>query len=361
MAPVVRAIDATHGLDGRVCVTGQHRDMLDPVLEIFQIRPDHDLDLMQPGQDLTDLTCRILQGLKRIFVAERPDMVLVHGDTTTTFATTLAAFYAQIPVGHVEAGLRTGDLAAPFPEEANRVLTDRLCRLFFAPTALSRSHLLAEGVPEDRIFVTGNTVIDALLMVRDRVRAEPLERYATPLGSALDAVASARPLVLITGHRRESFGAGFQSICRAIRTLARRFPEASFVYPVHLNPNVQGPVREHLSDQPNVYLLPPLDYEPFVRLMDRATIVLTDSGGIQEEAPSLGKPVLVMREVTERPEGVEAGTVALVGTSEDRIVEGVSLLFQDRVHYDAMSRASNPYGDGQASARIVEALLEGWS
>ena len=358
MAPVVRAIQAADGLDGRVCVTAQHRDMLDQVLDLFELRPDHDLDLMQPGQDLTDLTCRILQGLRPVLAEERPDVVLVHGDTTTTFAATLAAFYARIPVGHVEAGLRTGDLAAPFPEEANRVLADRLCRLFFAPTTASRDHLLAEGVPAGRVFVTGNTVIDALLSVRDRVVARPLSEFRASLGPILSVLESPSPVVLITGHRRESFGRGFLDICTAIRTLAERNPAVAFVYPVHLNPNVQAPVREHLAGLDNVHLLPPLDYAPFVRLMDRSTLVLTDSGGIQEEAPGLGKPVLVMRDVTERPEGVAAGTVALVGTDPARIIEGVSRLLHDPAHYDAMSRATNPYGDGRASDRIVRALLE---
>lgn len=360
MAPVVKAIEVAEGLDGRICVTAQHRDMLDQVLSLFEITPHFDLDLMQPGQDLTDLTCRILQGLKGVLAQVQPDIVLVHGDTTTTLAATLAAFYARVPVGHVEAGLRTGDLSAPFPEEANRVLADKLCRLFFAPTLKSQQHLLREGVPEDRIFVTGNTVIDALLTVRDRVTAQPLADFASDFGRAAEAVSSGAPLVLITGHRRESFGEGFRAICRAIRALSERHPEVQFVYPVHLNPNVQAPVTEHLSGLANVHLLGPLEYAPFVRLMDRATLVLTDSGGIQEEAPSLGKPVLVMREVTERPEGVEAGTVALVGTDEARIVEGVSRLLTDDHHYHSMSRATNPYGDGRASQRIVQALLGGW-
>lgn len=358
MAPVVRAVAEAPGLVGRVCVTAQHRGMLDQVLDLFALRPDYDLDLMRPGQDLTDLTCRVLAGVRDVLRAERPDVVLVHGDTTTTFAATLAAFYAQIPVGHVEAGLRTGDLAAPVPEEANRVLADRLCRLYFAPTETSRRNLLAEGVSDDRIYVTGNTVIDALLSVRDRVAAEPLDGFTDVFGSAAAAIAGSGRVVLVTGHRRESFGRGFRDMCAAIRTLAVRFPDVAFVYPVHLNPNVQEPVRELLSDLPNVHLLAPLDYAPFVRLMDRCSLVLTDSGGIQEEAPGLGKPVLVMREVTERPEGVAAGTVALVGTDPDRIVAGVARLLTDDDHYQAMSRAVNPYGDGRASARIVEALQE---
>jgi len=356
MAPVVRAISAVPSLESRVCVTAQHRSMLDQVLDLFEIRPDHDLDLMKPGQDLTDITCGVLSGMKRVFAEDRPDVVLVHGDTTTTFATTIAAFYAGIPVGHVEAGLRTGDLTAPFPEEANRVLADRLCRWYFAPTETSRDNLLAEGAAESAVFVTGNTVIDALLWVRDRVVASPWPRWESAFGDAFGALSREGRVVVITGHRRESFGDGFRDICGAIRTLSQDFPDVTFVYPVHLNPNVQGPVRETLSGLPNVFLLPPMDYAPFVRLMDRATLILTDSGGIQEEAPSLGKPVLVMRDVTERPEGVSAGTVALVGTDRRRIREGVAALLTDTNRYQSMSRAVNPYGDAQAAVRIAEVL-----
>jgi len=358
MAPVVRALHQAEGIDGRVCVTAQHRDMLDQVLDLFELQPHHDLDLMQPGQDLTDLTCRVLQGLRGVLAQEQPDVVLVHGDTTTTFAATLACFYARIPVGHVEAGLRTGDLSAPWPEEANRVLADRLCELYFAPTSKSRDNLLAEGCPKDRVWVTGNTVIDALLWVRDRMVQRPLSEFEQAFGPAYAAIAGQDPLVLVTGHRRESFGQGFLNICRALQTLASNHPHTAFVYPVHLNPNVQRPVREHLEGLDNVHLLPPLDYAPFVRLMDRSTLVLTDSGGIQEEAPSLGKPVLVMRDVTERPEGVAAGTVRLVGTDYDRIVGEVGRLLTDRAHYESMSRAHNPYGDGEASGRIVSAIRE---
>lgn len=358
MAPVVRAVDAAEGLEGRVCVTAQHRDMLDQVLDLFELKPDHDLDLMSPGQDLFDITSRVLLGLRDVLRAEKPDIVLVHGDTTTTFAATLAAFYERIPVGHVEAGLRTGDLSAPFPEEANRVLADRLCHLFFAPTDRSRDNLLAEGCDGERVFVTGNTVIDALLWVRDRMVQRPLEDFREAFGPAFEDVASDKKLVLVTGHRRESFGEGFENICRALVTLSEAHPDVSFVYPVHLNPNVQRPVREHLEGRANVHLLAPLDYAPFVRLMDRSTLLLTDSGGIQEEAPSLGKPVLVMREVTERPEGVAAGTVELVGTDYDRIVGRVTDLLTDPAAYDAMSRAHNPYGDGEASERITRAILD---
>jgi UDP-N-acetylglucosamine 2-epimerase (non-hydrolysing) len=356
MATVVRAIEAAPDMEGRVCVTAQHRDMLDQVLDLFDLKPHHDLDIMKAGQDLFDITSRVLLGLRDVLREEKPDVVLVHGDTTTTFAATLAAFYERIPVGHVEAGLRTGDMTAPFPEEANRVLADRLCSLFFAPTSHSQQTLLDEGVPVDRVWVTGNTVIDALLWVRDQMAARPLEDFREPFGSAWEAVAGDRPLVLVTGHRRESFGDGFSQICAALRTLAERHPHTDFVYPVHLNPNVLGPVHENLAGMSNMHLLKPLDYAPFVRLMDRSTFMLTDSGGIQEEAPSLGKPVLVMRDVTERPEGVTAGTVQLVGANYERIVTAAHRLLTDPTHYQSMSQAHNPYGDGQASDRIVAAI-----
>ncbi len=341
MAPVVRALEAAEGFDSRVCVTAQHREMLDQVLELFELTPHHDLDLMKPGQNLAGLTARILTGLRPVLLEEKPDLVLVHGDTTTTLATTLGAFYEGIPVGHVEAGLRTGNLKAPFPEEANRVLADKLCSWWFAPTERSQQNLLEEGLGPDGIVVTGNTVIDALLWVRDRVVQD---------GD------STQRRVLITGHRRENFGQGFLNICEAIKTLAERHPTVLFTYPVHLNPNVQRPVYELLGRLDNVELVAPLDYAPFVRLMNSSTLVLTDSGGIQEEAPSLGKPVLVMRETTERPEGLDAGTVRLVGTDVDRIIHSVSELLDDEAAYQAMSRAHNPYGDGDASQRIVEAL-----
>ncbi len=359
MAPVVQAIADAPDLDGRVCVTAQHRGMLDAALDVFGIVPDHDLDLMQPGQDLTDLTSRVLLGLREVLRAERPDVVLVHGDTTTTLAASLAAFYARVPIGHVEAGLRTGDLSAPWPEEANRVLADRLCRWHFAPTERARDALLAEGAAPGGIHVTGNTVIDALLWVRDRVAAADPRSWRDALGAAWPLLGDDRPLVLITGHRRESFGEGFARICAAIRALALERPDVAFVYPVHLNPSVQAPVHGTLGDLPNVYLLAPLDYPPFVRLMDRATLILTDSGGVQEEAPSLGKPVLVMRETTERPEGVAAGTVRLVGTDPTAIRDGVLTLLTDPAAYAAMRRAHNPYGDGRAAERIVAALRAG--
>jgi UDP-N-acetylglucosamine 2-epimerase (non-hydrolysing) len=354
MAPLVRALDSDPGFESRVCVTAQHRQMLDQVLQLFGIVPHHDLDLMQPGQDLWSLTARVITALRPVLEAERPDAVLVHGDTTTTFAAAVAAFYARVPVGHVEAGLRTHDLAAPFPEEANRALADRLCRWWFAPTATSRANLLAERLGPDGIVVTGNTVIDALLEVRDRVRGQRFD-----FGAAQAAVDSNDPLVLITGHRRENFGQGFLDICTALATLAERFHGTRFVYPVHLNPNVQGPVYSRLGGRDNVHLIPPLEYAPFVRLMDRCTLVLTDSGGVQEEAPGLGKPVLVMRETTERPEAVDAGTVRLVGTGVDRIVGGVSELLTDAAAYDRMARAVNPYGDGRAAGRILAALRGG--
>lgn len=358
MCTLVRALDAHPEIESRVCVTAQHREMLDQVLELFELTPDHDLDLMKPGQNLAELTARILIHMRPVLLAEKPDVVLVHGDTTTTLATTLSAFYEQIPVGHVEAGLRTGDLTAPFPEEANRVLADQICRFYFAPTQRSMDNLIAEKLPQTDMHVTGNTVIDALLWVRDRVVAEPLESWRAVYGAAFDAIAGDQKLVLMTGHRRENHGQGFEDICRAVRILAERHPDTAFVYPVHLNPKVMGPVHKHLGELDNVYLIAPLDYAPFVRLMDRCTLILTDSGGIQEEAPSLGKPVLVMRETTERPEAVSAGTVKLVGTDVDRITSEVTELLTDEVAYAAMSRAHNPYGDGQSSARIAQILVD---
>jgi len=357
MAPVVRALAAHPRIDSRICVTAQHRDMLDQVLHAFDITPDHDLDLMKPGQDLFDITSRALVGLRDVLAAEQPNAVLVHGDTTSCLAGALAGFYARIPVGHVEAGLRTGDLTAPFPEEANRVLADQICRWHFAPTERSRAALIAEGLDPAGVHVTGNTVIDALLWMRDKVRATSLETWRPLYGSAWDAIRDpARRIVLITGHRRESFGQGFENICAAIRTLALNHPEVHLVYPVHLNPNVQEPVRRTLAGLDNVHLLHPLDYPPFVRLMDRSTLILTDSGGIQEEAPSLGKPVLVMRNTTERPEGIAAGTVALVGTDTQRIVDGVHDLLTDPEAYARFASAHNPYGDGAAAERIAEHL-----
>ncbi len=356
MAPVVRALEASERFESRLCVTGQHRAMLDQVLELFELEPHHDLDLMRERQTLTALTARALTGISGVLEAERPDVVLVHGDTTTTLAGALASFYAGIPSAHVEAGLRTGDLAAPFPEEANRLLTDRLASFYFAPTERCRTALAAEGVSPERIWLTGNTVVDALLWVRDRLRSIPLEHDRDALGSAYLAVAGGNPLVLVTGHRRESFGEGFGRICRALKTLAEKHPEVEIVYPVHLNPEVQEPVRRTLSGLPNVHLLAPLAYPPCVRLIDRCRFILTDSGGIQEEAPALGKPVLVMRLLTERPEGIEAGTARLVGTDPERIVGEAERLLTDRGAYRAMSKAHNPFGDGRAAERIARAL-----
>ncbi len=359
LCPVILALRKLEGFQAHVCVTAQHRQMLDQVLEVFDIRPDVDLNLMQPDQSLSELTARALRGLDRYYADYRPDLVIVQGDTTTVFAASLTAFYHRIEVGHVEAGLRTGNKASPFPEEINRVLTSHIADVHFAPTSVSRENLLREGVPGDRIHVTGNPVIDALRIAADRVRRCPPSIPGLPPGLLEREPAS--PLVLITGHRRENFGAGFESICRAIAHLSDLFPETDFVYPVHLNPHVQEPVRRVLKNRKNVTLLDPLGYLSFVAMMDRATLILTDSGGIQEEAPSLGKPVLVMREVTERPEALEAGTVKLVGTDFDRIVDSVSRLLSDDRACDAMARAVNPYGDGQAAERIVGVIQDFFS
>lgn len=356
MAPLVKALQAAPGLQTVVCVTAQHRQMLDQVLRLFEITPEHDLDVMKPGQDLYDITSNILLGLRPVLAAERPDWVLVHGDTTTTLATTLAAYYARIPVAHIEAGLRTGDKYAPFPEEMNRKITGAVADLHFAPTAASQANLLAEGVPAATIHVTGNTVIDALLAVVEKLKtsaalqAELAERFGF-----LDA---SKKLILVTGHRRENFGEGFQNICHALADVAERHPDVEILYPVHLNPNVRQPVNDILAARglSNVHLIEPVDYLPFVYLMNRSHLIITDSGGVQEEAPSLGKPVLVMRETTERPEAVAAGTVKLVGTSRDEIVRQCERLLTDPDAYLAMSRAHNPYGDGQAVARIVNTL-----
>ncbi|VYU53901.1 UDP-N-acetylglucosamine 2-epimerase (non-hydrolyzing) [Metakosakonia massiliensis] len=354
MAPLVHALAKDPDFDAKVCVTAQHREMLDQVLNLFSIVPDYDLNIMRPGQGLTEITCRILEGLKPILESFRPDVVLVHGDTTTTIAASLAAFYQRIPVGHVEAGLRTGDLSSPWPEEANRTLTGHLALYHFAPTENSRRNLLRENVAEKNIFVTGNTVIDALFWVRDRVLND------VSLGEALAArypfLDSNKKLILVTGHRRESFGQGFEHICHALAEIAGQHDDVQIVYPVHLNPNVSEPVNRILGNVDNVTLIEPQDYLPFLWLMDRAWLILTDSGGIQEEAPSLGKPVLVMRDTTERPEAIEAGTVRLVGTDRQRIVAEVSRLLNDVNAWQDMSRAHNPYGDGQACGRILHAL-----
>ena len=351
MAPVIQALRQVKGIETRVCVTAQHRQMLDQVLHLFDIRPDHDLNLMQPGQDLTDLTANVLQGLRPVLAMEQPDLVLVHGDTTTTLAAALAAYYQRIPVGHVEAGLRTGNIYAPWPEEMNRRIAGAITTVHFAPTARARDNLLREGVGEEQIHVTGNTVIDALFNVVEKARANP------DLQGHFPFLNPARRTLVVTGHRRESFGDGFQRICRALGRLAER-SDVQIVYPVHLNPNVLGPVRDALGSRDNVHLIEPLDYLPFVALLDRADLIITDSGGVQEEAPSLGKPVLVIRETTERPEAVEAGTVRLVGTDEERIVGEATRLLDDPQAYAAMSRAHNPYGDGQAASRIVKVIQQ---
>ena len=340
--------------------------MLDQVLEIFNIKPDYDLNIMKQGQDLYDVTARVLIGMRDVLKEVRPDVVLVHGDTTTSTAAALAAFYQQIPVGHVEAGLRTHNIYSPWPEEMNRQITGRIATYDFAPTQLSRLNLISEGVSEDKITVTGNTVIDALHIVVDKIKKNKalgvkLEAVLKDAGYDINRLVNGKKLVLITGHRRENFGEGFISICRAIKTLTEKYPDVDFVYPMHLNPNVRKPIHEvfgtKLNSLVNMFFIEPLEYLAFVYLMEKSNIVLTDSGGIQEEAPGLGKPVLVMRDTTERPEALEAGTVKLVGTDYDTIIEKVSLLLDDAVYYDKMSKAINPYGDGNACARIIKALL----
>ena len=368
MCPLVKEFQKhPESFETVVCVTGQHREMLDQVLQIFDVKPDYDLNIMKQGQDLYDVTARVLTGMRDVLDTVKPDVVLVHGDTTTSMAAAMAAFYRQIPVGHVEAGLRTHNLYSPWPEEMNRQVTGRIAEYDFAPTPLSRQNLLDEGVKEEKITVTGNTVIDALHWVvkkiqDDSVLSEELRRKLGKEGYNTDRE---RRLVLITGHRRENFGEGFISMCTAIRDLARKYPEVDFVYPMHLNPNVRKPIREVFGEMAdpvghdekrNLFFIEPLDYLDFVYLMSRSYIVLTDSGGIQEEAPGLGKPVLVMRDTTERPEALDAGTVRLVGTDYDRILSEVSALLDDRNHYETMSHAVNPYGDGKACPRIVDKL-----
>jgi len=359
MAPLVRALsDASESvdIDVRVCVTAQHRQMLDHVLALFGIEPDVDLNIMRPGQDLTDITANVLTSMRGVLREMKPRRVLVHGDTTTTFAAGLAAYYERIPVGHVEAGLRTGDIYAPWPEEMNRKLTGAIADLHFAPTPAAKSNLLREGVPVDKVVVTGNTVIDALLDVVQRIRADAA--LQARLEARFPFLGSSRRLILVTGHRRENFGRPFERLCRALATLAGR-DDVQIVYPVHMNPNVQEPVHRILGrfSEEAVALIEPVDYVEFVYLMTRAYLIITDSGGVQEEAPSLGKPVLVMRETTERPEAVQAGTVVLVGTDERRIVGETVRLLEDRDYYRTMSQARNPYGDGRAAARITNALL----
>lgn len=370
MAPVIKMLESQpEQFHSMVCVTAQHRQMLDQVLNLFAIRPDYDLDIMKPGQDLFDVTCNVLQGLRPVLQKEQPDIVLVHGDTTTTMAAALAAYYCQIPVGHVEAGLRTHNKFAPFPEEINRTVASALTDLHFAPTEAARKNLLSEGVTAENIFITGNTVIDALFMVREKMTREGLDKQIerdlvacnpslVRIFAAPESSTSSPRLILVTGHRRENFGEGFENICHALAEIADKYEDVEIVYPVHLNPNVQEPVHRILGNvmRHNVHLIEPVDYLPFVHLMNRSYLIITDSGGVQEEAPSLGKPVLLMREITERPEAVIINTVKLVGTDRDAIVEEASRLLDDRNAYCAVALAHNPYGDGLASEKILKAL-----
>ena len=363
MAPLVKKLqEMPEAFQTIVCVTGQHREMLDQVLRLFDITPDYDLNIMKPNQDLYDITSRILLGMRDVLKEVQPDIVLVHGDTTTSMAAALAAFYQQIPVGHVEAGLRTGNIYSPWPEEMNRLITGRITTHHFSPTPLARENLLREHVAEEQIIVTGNTVIDSLQMVvsklsEDAALAGEVANRICEMGYEVTRLNGAKRMVLITGHRRENFGEGFLNICHAIKHLAEQYPEVDFVYPMHLNPNVRKPVLEILGEgAENVFLIEPLDYLPFVYMMQHSTLILTDSGGVQEEAPGLGKPVLVMRDTTERPEALEAGTVLLVGTNREKIEQGVSMLLDDADCYRRMSEAVNPYGDGRACERIAEVL-----
>lgn len=366
MAPLVKEFQKhPESFKTIVCVTGQHRQMLDQVLDLFEITPDYDLNIMKQGQDLYDITARVLTGMRDVLKEAQPDVVLVHGDTTTSTAAALASFYQQIPVGHVEAGLRTHNIYSPWPEEMNRQITGRIAEYNFAPTSLSRENLLRENVSDERIIVTGNTVIDALYLVVDKVKQDSeldakLSSELKESGYDVDRLSNGKKLVLITGHRRENFGDGFISMCKAIKTLSEKYPDVDFVYPMHMNPNVRKPIHEvfgvNLEGLGNMFFIEPLEYLSFVYLMEKSDIILTDSGGIQEEAPGLGKPVLVMRDTTERPEALSAGTVKLVGTDYDKIVNEVSLLLDDSAHYEKMSKAVNPYGDGLACSRIVDKL-----
>ena len=366
MAPLVKEFEKyPNDFQTLVCVTGQHREMLDQVLNLFEIKPHYDLNIMKQGQDLYDVTARVLVGMRDVLKEAQPDVVLVHGDTTTSMAAALAAFYQQIPVGHVEAGLRTHNIYSPWPEEMNRLITGRIATYHFSPTQLSRQNLLKENVSDDSIIVTGNSVIDALYWVVDKIKNDEalnneLKEILDKAGYDVNRLDNGRKLVLITGHRRENFGDGFINMCTAIKDLTKKYPEVDFVYPMHLNPNVRKPIHEvfgeDLSNLGNMFFIEPLEYLSFVYLMEKSTVVLTDSGGIQEEAPGLGKPVLVMRDTTERPEALEAGTVKLVGTNYDMIVSEVSALLEDESYYERMSKAVNPYGDGLACGRIVERL-----
>ncbi|MCL4510291.1 MAG: UDP-N-acetylglucosamine 2-epimerase (non-hydrolyzing) [Bacteroidetes bacterium] len=353
MAPLIKEVQKFREFEARICVTAQHREMLDQVMRIFELKPDHDLNIMTKNQSLFDITSRIISKLQEILAGEKPDMVVVQGDTTTTFAGALASYYTRTKVAHLEAGLRTGNKFAPFPEEINRRLTSLVADIHLAPTPWSRDNLLKENISAEDIFVTGNTVIDALFHV-----VSLLKKSKPKFDSLFDGIDFSKKMVLITGHRRENFGEGFKNICESISELAKRFTDVEFVYPVHFNPNVREPVNRILRGIKNVHLIEPLDYEPFVYAMDKSYLILTDSGGVQEEAPSLGKPVLVMRDTTERPEAVEAGTVKLVGTDKRKIVDGVETLLSDQKEYLAMSRAHNPYGDGKASQRIVKIFEE---
>lgn len=355
MAPLVRALDSAEGIDSKVCVTAQHREMLDQVLELFEIQPEFDLDIMKSGQSLNEVTSRILLGLKPILELFQPDIVLVHGDTATTLSASLAAYYQQIAVGHVEAGLRTQNIYSPWPEEGNRKLTGALAALHFTPTRTSVDNLKQENII-DGVHITGNTVVDALLLVKDKLEND--SELSRQLDAKFSLIDPRKKMILVTGHRRESFGGGFENICQALKDIAINNPDCQIVYPVHLNPNVQEPVNRLISDVDNIHLIEPQEYLSFIYLMNRSHIILTDSGGIQEEAPSLGKPVLVMRNTTERPEAVSAGTVKLVGTDKDVIIREVETLLHDRDAYLTMSRAHNPYGDGQACARIVDIIKE---
>lgn len=353
MASLVSELKRSDSLEIKICVTAQHREMLDQVLQLFNIVPDYDLNLMRAGQDLSDVTSRVLSEMRAVLADFKPDMVLVHGDTTTAMAAALAAYYAKVPVGHVEAGLRTSDIYSPWPEEMNRRLVSRIAALHFAPTALSKANLLSEGIAENTIHVTGNTVIDALYEVVERLNND--KNLELDMAGRFDFIDQSKRLVLVTGHRRENFGAGFENICKALRKISQ-CDDVTIVYPVHLNPNVQEPVNRLLSNIDNVHLIEPLEYLPFTYLMKRAYLILTDSGGVQEEAPSLGKPVLVMRDNTERPEAVEAGTVLLVGSDPDRIFNSVTELLDNNMMYTKMAEAHNPYGDGKAALRIREVL-----
>ena len=355
MAPLVHALGKCSEIESRVCVTAQHREMLDQVLNLFDITPDYDLNVMKPGQSLHKLTINILEGMCTVLEDFKPDVVLVHGDTTTTFATSLSSFYQKIAVGHIEAGLRTGDIYSPWPEEGNRKLTGAITKFHFAPTLAAEQNLLKENVLQSLVTVTGNTVIDALLWVKQKIEKDPV--LALSLASRYNFLDANKKLLLVTGHRRESFGAGFERICQALRIIALKYSDIEVLYPMHLNPNVQEPAKRLLQDIDNIHLIEPQEYLPFVYLMNRAHIILTDSGGIQEEAPSLGKPVLVMRDTTERPEAVDAGTVKLVGTNTEMIVSEVDTLLSDPEAYELMSRAHNPYGDGEACSRIIAKLL----